>query len=123
MMTTQKKTKLGILGVAKINNRVIPSFAGTQFTELAAIASRSQEKANAAAKEANIPKAYGSYESLLKDPEIDIIYNPLPNHLHAEWTKKAADHGKHVICEKPLAPTAKEAEDIVHYCAKKGVKL
>jgi predicted dehydrogenase len=117
-MTAQKKTKLGILGVAKINNRVIPSFARTQFTELAAIASRSQEKANAAAKEANIPKAYGSYEALLKDPEIDIIYNPLPNHLHAEWTKKAADHGKHVICEKPLAPTAKEAEELVNYCAK-----
>ena len=122
-MTVQKKTKLGILGVAKINNRVIPSFARTQFTELSAIASRSQQKANAAAKEANIPKAYGSYEALLKDPEIDIIYNPLPNHLHAEWTKKAADHGKHVICEKPLAPTAKEAEELVNYCAKKGVKL
>ena len=67
-MTVQKKTKLGILGVAKINNRVIPSFARTQFTELSAIASRSQEKANAAAKEANIPKAYGSYEAPAKRP-------------------------------------------------------
>lgn len=122
-MSARKKTKLGILGVAKINNRVIPSFARTHYTELAAIASRSQDKADAAAKEASIPKAYGSYEALLKDPDIDIIYNPLPNHLHGEWTKKAADHGKHVICEKPLAPTAKEAEEIVAYCHKKGVKL
>ncbi len=122
-MAVQKKTKLGILGVAKINNRVIPSLSNTKNTELYAIASRSQEKANRAAKEANIPVAYGSYEAMLKDPAIDIIYNPLPNHLHVEWTKKAADHGKHIICEKPLAPTAKEAELLVEYCAKKGVKL
>ena len=74
-----------------------------EFGEIAAICSRSLEKAKSAAKELSIPKAYGSYEALLADPEIDAIYNPLPNHLHGEWTIRAASHGKHVLCEKPVA--------------------
>lgn len=118
-----KKIRWGILGVAKINDRVLPSFANARNLELVGIASRSLDKAQAAAKAAGIPKAYGSYEALLDDPEIDVVYNPLPNTLHAEWTKKAADRGKHVLCEKPLTPTAAEAQELVDHCAARKVKL
>jgi predicted dehydrogenase len=117
------KVRWGILGVAAINNRLLPSFARARNLELRGIASRSLDKARAAAKAAGIPKAYGTYDAMLDDPEIDIVYIPLPNHLHAEWTKKAADRGKHVMCEKPLAPTADEAADVVAHCRKRGVKL
>lgn len=118
-----KKNRVGILGVAKINERIFPSFANMRRTELAGIASRSLAKAQQSAREHHIPRAYGSYEEMLKDPAIDTIYNPLPNHLHAEWTRKAADHGKHVLCEKPLAPNMAQAEGLVEYCARRQVKL
>ncbi len=117
------KLRWGILGVAKINDRLLPGFAKASNAELVGIASRSLDKAKAAASAAGIPKAFGSYEALLADPEIDAIYNPLPNTLHDEWTRKAADHGKHVLCEKPLTPTAREAEALVEYCHAKKVKL
>jgi predicted dehydrogenase len=122
-MTEGKKARWGILGVAKINDRLLPSFATARNLELAGIASRSLDRAQAAAKAAGIPNAYGSYEALLDDPTIDVVYIPLPNHLHAEWTRRAADRGKHVLCEKPLAPTASEAADLVTYCRAKNVKL
>ena len=83
-----------------------------------AVASRSQETADAYAKEKKIPRAYGSYEALLADPEIDVIYNPLPNHLHAVWTIKAVEAGKHVLCEKPLPLTVAEV-DAIHNAAHK----
>jgi predicted dehydrogenase len=118
-----KKLRWGILGVAKINDRLLPSFARARNLELAGIASRSLERAQAAARATRIPKAYGSYEALLDDPAIDVVYNPLPNHLHAEWTRQAADRGKHVLCEKPLTPTAAEAAELVAYCRDKKVKL
>lgn len=118
-----RKVRWGILGVAKINDRLLPSFAKARNLELYGIASRSLDKAQVAAKAAGIPKAYGSYEALLDDPAIDIVYIPLPNHLHAEWTKKAADRGKHVMCEKPLTPTAPEAAELVAYCRERKVKL
>src|SRR5205823_3488505 len=92
----------GILGVAAINDRLMP--------------------ASNAAKN-NIPQSYGSYEQLLADPAIDAVYHPLPNHLHDEWTRKAADAGKHVLCEKPLTTDAKSAEALVAYCRAKGVRL
>jgi predicted dehydrogenase len=76
------------------------------------VGSRSQDTADAYAKEKKIERAYGSYESLLADPDIDVIYNPLPNHLHAEWTIKAVEAGKHVLCEKPLALTVHEVDAI-----------
>jgi predicted dehydrogenase len=117
------KLRWGILGVAKINNRLLPGFRGARNADLVAIASRSAEKAAAAAKAANIPVAHGSYEALLADRNVDAVYIPLPNTLHAEWTRKAADAGKHVLCEKPLAPTAKEAQAVVDYCRSKKVKL
>jgi D-xylose 1-dehydrogenase (NADP+, D-xylono-1,5-lactone-forming) len=118
-----KKLRWGILGVAKINERLLPCFAKANNAELVGIASRSLDKAKATARAAGIPKAFGSYEALLADPEIDAVYNPLPNTLHDEWTRKAADHGKHILCEKPLTPTAREAEVLVEYCRAKKVKL
>ena len=79
---------------------------GGQYTEIAAIASRDLHKAEEASRTLGIPKAYGSYEELLADRSIDAIYNPLPNHLHVPWTAKAAEAGKHVLCEKPMALNA-----------------
>jgi predicted dehydrogenase len=117
------KVRWGILGVAKINDRLLPSFARAANAEVRAIASRSPDRARAAAAAAGIPTAHGSYEALLDDPTIDAVYNPLPNTLHAEWTRKAADRGKHVLCEKPLCPTAAEAAELVAYCRQKGVRL
>jgi xylose dehydrogenase (NAD/NADP) len=117
------KLRWGILGVAKINDRLLPAFARAANTELRAIASRSLDRAQAAAKTAGIPVAHGSYEALLDDPTIDAVYNPLPNTLHAEWTMKAAERGKHVLCEKPLCPTAAEARKLVEFCRAKNVKL
>src|SRR5262245_6575136 len=118
-----KKIRWGILGVAKINDRLLPAFAKAANAELVGIASRSLERAEDAAKAAGIPRAFGSYEALLADPEIDAIYNPLPNTLHDEWTRKAAQARKHVLCEKPLTPTARECEDLVEFCHDKKIKL
>jgi predicted dehydrogenase len=120
---TTAKLRWGILGVAKINDRLLPSFSRAETAELRAIASRSRDRAWAAALAAGIPTAHGSYDDLLRDPGIDAVYIPLPNTLHAEWTRKAADHGKHVLCEKPLAPAAEQAQDLVAYCRAKGVQL
>lgn len=120
---TTKKLRWGILGVANINQRLLPGFAKAANVELRGIASRSLDKAQAAAKAAGIPQAYGSYEALLDDPSIDAVYNPLPNTLHAEWTRKAAERGKHVLCEKPLAPTAAQAQEVVAFCRTKKVVL
>ena len=94
----------GILSSAKIGTqKVIPAMQAGKFCTVAAIASRSLEKSQAAARTLGIPKAYGSYEALLADPEIDAIYNPLPNHLHVPWSIKCLEAGKHVLCEKPIA--------------------
>jgi xylose dehydrogenase (NAD/NADP) len=117
------KLRWGILGVAKINDRLLPGFAEAADTQLLAIASRDAAKAKAAAAKAGIPRAYGGYEALLADPEIEAVYIPLPNTLHAEWTKMAADAGKHVLCEKPLCPTAAAAADVVAHCRTRGVRL
>ena len=113
----------GILGVAGINQRLLPAFRASTTANLTAIASRSLDKAAAAAKADGIPKAYGSYDELLRDPDIDAVYNPLPNHLHDEWTRKAADAGKHVLCEKPLTCDAASAEKLIAYTRSKGVRL
>src|SRR5262245_34378396 len=118
-----KKLRWGILGVAKINNRLLPSFHKLTRGELHAIVSRDLARARAAAADAGIPVAHGSYEALLADPAIDAVYIPLPNTMHDEWTRKAADAGKHILCEKPLTPTAAEAQALVDYCRAKGVTL
>jgi predicted dehydrogenase len=109
-----KKIRWGVLGVANIATaKVIPAMQRGDVTEIAAIASRDMRKADAAARDLNIPKAYGSYEELLADPEIDAIYNPLPNHLHVPWSIRAAEAGKHVLCEKPIGLTAAEAAELI----------
>src|SRR3954454_16139162 len=99
-----KKVRWGVLGVAGIAmRRVVPGMRDCQIAEVTAIASRDLSRAQEAAKTLSLARAYGSYEELLRDPEIDVIYNPLPNHMHVEWTAKAAEAGKHVLCEKPLS--------------------
>jgi predicted dehydrogenase len=105
-----KKVVWGILGTARIARvKVIPAMQKSNWIEVRGIASRSEAAARRAAAELNIPQAYGSYEALLADPEIEAVYNPLPNHLHVPLTLKAAAMGKHVLCEKPIALTAEEA--------------
>jgi len=112
-MANKTKVKWGILGVASIATRkVIPGMRNGEWSEITAIASRDLKKAQHAAEEFKIPKAYGSYEELIADPEIEAIYNPLPNHLHVPWSIKAAEAGKHVLCEKPVAMNAAEAESL-----------
>lgn len=117
------KLRWGILGVAGINKRLVPAFKASTTAELVGIASRSLEKATAAAAADGIPQPFGSYEALLADPNIDAVYNPLPNHLHDEWTRKAADAGKHILCEKPLTTDAASAEKLIAYVRSKGVRL
>jgi len=108
---TIDKIKWGVLSTAKIGtNNVIPSMQKSELCEIYAISSRSIERAKKAANDLNIPVYYGSYEELLADPNITAIYNPLPNHLHIPWTIKAMEAGKHVLCEKPISITSKEAE-------------
>src|SRR6185295_4122593 len=102
---------------------LMPSFHRLRNGEIVGIASRSLDRAQVAAKKDGISKAYGSYEALLDDPAIDAVYNPLPNTLHAEWTMKAAERGKHVLCEKPLCPTATEAADVIAHCRERKVNL
>ncbi|MCM3781684.1 Gfo/Idh/MocA family oxidoreductase [Neobacillus mesonae] len=118
------KLRWGILSTANIGKKsVIPGLQHSQFNEVTAIASRDQAKAEEAAVALNIKNAYGSYEELLAADDIDAVYIPLPNHLHMEWTIKAAEAGKHILCEKPIALTAEEAERMVLTCEKAGVHL
>jgi D-xylose 1-dehydrogenase (NADP+, D-xylono-1,5-lactone-forming) len=123
MAVSTDRLRFGVLGVAHINDRLFPAFPKTRYAQLHAIASRDSAKAEAAAQAAGIPKFYGSYDALLDDPDIQAVYIPLPNHLHGEYTRKAADHGKHVLCEKPLTPTAVEADALVAYCHIRNVRL
>jgi xylose dehydrogenase (NAD/NADP) len=118
-----RQLRWGVLGVAAINDRLMPAFRASTTVDLHAVASRSLDKAKAYAAKTGIPTAYGGYDELLADPAIDAVYIPLPNHMHDEWTRKAADRGKHVLCEKPLTVTAPEAAALVAYCRSKGVRL
>jgi predicted dehydrogenase len=104
--------KWGLLSTARINRALIPPLKASKRNQLTAVASRTKDAADAYAREWKIPQAYGSRESMLADPEIDVIYNSLPNHLHAEWTIKAVEAGKHVLCEKPLALSVVEVESM-----------
>ena len=118
------KIRWGVLGVAKIATvKVIPAMQRGTLTEIAAIASRDLARAENAARELGIPKAYGSYEDLIADPTIDAIYNPLPNHLHVPWSVKAAEAGKHVLCEKPIALTIGETNELIAARDRTGVKI
>jgi len=109
----QQKLNWGLFSTAKINQALIKPLAASNRARLLAVASRSQSSADAYAREWNIPRAHGSYEALLNDPEIDVIYNSLPNDLHAEWTIKALRAGKHVLCEKPIALTIAEVDSMI----------
>jgi predicted dehydrogenase len=117
-----KKIRWGVLGAARIaRTKVIPAMQRAQEGEVTALASRSLETARAAAAALGIPKAYGSYEELLADPDVDAVYIPLPNHLHVPWSIKAAEAGKHVLCEKPIALSAEEARTLVAARDRTGV--
>jgi D-xylose 1-dehydrogenase (NADP+, D-xylono-1,5-lactone-forming) len=102
--------KWGILSTADINRKLIPGAHASELVELAAVASREQARADAFAREWEIPRAYGSYEALIADPEIEAVYIPLPNTLHVEWSVKALEAGKHVLCEKPLTRHPEEVD-------------
>ncbi|HEX4811008.1 MAG TPA: Gfo/Idh/MocA family oxidoreductase [Bryobacteraceae bacterium] len=118
------KLRWGVLGVAGIAiKKVIPAMQKGERTVIAAIASRTREKAQEAAAKLGIKTAYGSYEELLADADIDAIYNPLPNHLHVPWTVKAAEAGKHVLCEKPIALSAAEAKTLIAVRDRTDVKI
>jgi predicted dehydrogenase len=110
-MTLKAKIRWGILSTARIGTaKVIPAMQNGKYSEVCAIASRNMAAAESAARELKIPRAYGSYDDLLADPEVDAVYNPLPNHLHVPWTLRALAAGKHVLCEKPIALSAAEAK-------------
>jgi predicted dehydrogenase len=110
--------------VARIATRkVVPALQGSRFGQVVAIASRDHAKAAQAAAELGIPRAYGSYDALLADAEIDAVYNPLPNHLHVPWTLAALERGKHVLCEKPIALSVAEAETLVAARDRTGLKV
>jgi predicted dehydrogenase len=118
------KIRWGVLGVAKIaTTKVIPAMQRASNLEVAAIASRDLSRARTAAEQLGIPKAYGSYEELLADPSIDAIYNPLPNHLHVPWSIRAAEAGKHVLCEKPIGLSVAETRELLAVRDNAGVKI
>src|SRR5215216_3873743 len=118
------KVRWGILGTAKIAlTKVIPAMQRSPRCEITAIASRDLSKAKQAAADLNIPNAYGSYEELLADNTVEAVYNPLPNHLHVSWTAKAAEAGKHVLCEKPIALSAAEARTLLEVRQRTGVRI
>ncbi|MFL5750233.1 MAG: Gfo/Idh/MocA family protein [Chloroflexota bacterium] len=114
----------GILSTANIaTEKVIPGIRRAARCEIVAIASRESGTAARVAERLSIPRSHGSYEALLADPDVDAVYIPLPNHLHLEWTLAAAAAGKHVLCEKPIALTAADAERMVDACERAGVRL
>lgn len=119
-----RKVKWGVLSTANIGvKKVIPGMQLGQFCEVAAICSRDGKKAETAARQLKIPKAYWSYEEMLADPEIEAVYNPLPNHLHVPWSSKAAEAGKHVLCEKPLGLSTSEIKHLIAVRDRTGVKM
>lgn len=121
---TLNTVRWGILGAANIAlQKVIPAMQATARARVVAIASRNADKARSAAATLAIPTAYGSYEELLADPNVDAIYNPLPNHLHVPWSIRAAEAGKHVLCEKPIAMSAKEARTLRDVRDRTGVTI
>jgi predicted dehydrogenase len=120
----KRTIRWGVLSTAKIGvDKVIPAMQKAKNLEITAIASRNMENARSAAEKLGISGVFGDYESLLDDPDIDAIYNPLPNHLHFEWTKKAMLKGKHVLCEKPLTLDKRQIEELILIRNKVGVKV
>ena len=123
-MSSDTELRWGILSTANIGRRkVVPAMQKARRNRIVAVASRDHDRARAYAQELGIPRAHGSYEALLADPDVDAVYIPLPNHLHARWVVAAAAAGKHVLCEKPLALNAAEAQRLADACADAGVVL
>lgn len=124
-MTTETKplVRWGILSTANIATKVARAIKLSSNAELIAIASRTEERATSWGQKNNVPIAYGSYKELLTDDTIDAVYIPLPPSLHAEWTIQAAEHGKHVLCEKPLSTNYDEATIMAETCLKNSVQL
>lgn len=118
-----KQLRWGLLSTARINRALFTPLRTSPRNVMSAVASRDLARAQAYAKEHNIPRTFGSYEEMLADPDVDVIYNPLPNNMHAEWTIKAAKAGKHVLCEKPLANTVEEVDAMTDAAKKAGVIL
>lgn len=116
--------KWGVLGAAGIAiTKVIPAIQASTACRVVAIASRDRAKARAAGDKLGIERAYGSYDELLEDDDVEIVYNPLPNHLHVPWTIRAAEAGKHVLCEKPIALNAAEARALLEVRDRTGVVI
>jgi xylose dehydrogenase (NAD/NADP) len=109
-MNTRPTLNWGLLSTARINRALIPPIRKSKRSQLLAVASRSKESADEFAQAWQVPRTHSTYEALLADPEIDVIYNPLPNSMHAEWSIKAVQAGKHVLCEKPLATSLAEVD-------------
>ena len=120
---TDKVLNWGLLSTANINRAIIKPLRASKRNKLMAVGSRKQTSAEDYAREWNIPRAHGSYEALINDPEIDIIYNSLPNHLHSEWTIKALQAGKNVLCEKPFALSLAEADAMISASRETGKVL
>src|SRR6202142_3395689 len=122
--TMPKKVRWGILGTAKIAvKKVIPAMQKGDCSEVIAIASRDRRRAEQIAHELGIAKAYGSYEEVLADPQVEAIYNPLPNHLHVPWSIRAAEAGKHVLVEKPVSLNVAECRTLIEARDRTGVKM
>ena len=119
-----RKIRWGVLGTAHIaDGQTIPGMQNTKNCALYAIAGRSLEKAKEFQNRFHFKKAYGSYDELLEDPEVEAVYIPLPNHLHKEWVLKAAAHKKHILCEKPMSGSAKDTREMIQACKDAGVIL
>ncbi len=121
---SKRVVKWGVLSTARIGlEKVIPAMQTCENLEITAIASRDKEKSESAARQLGIKNFYADYESLIDDPEVEAIYNPLPNHLHFDWTKKAMEKGKHVLCEKPMTLDKNQIEELILLRNKTGVKV
>ena len=119
-MTPLAPLRWGILGTSRIAGKVIPSMQKSALASIDAIGSRDPGRARAMADQLGIRRAYGSYDEVIADPEIDAIYNPLPNHLHVPWSLRAAKAGKHVLCEKPLALSVEEVDAVRSAARRQG---
>src|SRR3954469_4685004 len=115
-----QRVRWGLLSTARINRLIIPAIRASARSEVTTVASRDQAKASAYAHEWQIPRALGPYDALLNDRDIDVIYISLPNSLHVEWTIRALEAGKHVLCEKPLALSVEEVDRITDACRRSG---
>ncbi|CAA9558768.1 MAG: hypothetical protein AVDCRST_MAG86-430 [uncultured Truepera sp.] len=118
-----EKLRWGILGTARINRKVIPALQASKNGEVVGVASRDEAKAREQAEKHGLPEAFSSYEDLLASPDVSAVYIPLPNTMHREWAIKSLEAGKHVLCEKPLAVSAQECEEIGRVAAERGLKV